>query len=137
MADGAHNADAAVKLADSIRNCLKGYEIILVMAVFADKEYDKVASYLAPLAKAVFTTQTPDNPRALDATELAGCVRKYCDDTRAGGSIEEACKLSLGEAESAKGKSAVVACGSLSYLKLFRDGITEQTGIKNDNGKNR
>ncbi len=125
IADGAHNADAAVKLADSIRSCLKGYEIILVMAVFADKEYDKVASYLAPLAKAVFTTQTPDNPRALDATELAGCVRKYCDDTRACGSIEEAYDRAKEAAGS--GRSAIVACGSLSYLKSFSDIVLKRT----------
>ncbi len=137
LVDGAHNADAAAKLADSIRLYLDGYDIILVMGVFADKEYDKVASILAPLAGTVYTVETPDNSRALPASELAKCVVKYCKDVHACSSIEEACKLSLGEAESAKGKSAVVACGSLSYLKLFRDGITEQTGIKNDNGKNR
>ena len=127
MTDGAHNADAAKKLADSIRNCLKGYEIILVMAVFADKEYDKVACALAPYAKAVITTQTPDNPRALDAAVLADCVRKYCDDVRSCGSIEEAydhakdIALSSGMQNDIRTKPAIIACGSLSYLKLFSD----------------
>ena len=125
ITDGAHNADAAVKLADSIRMYLKGYDIVLVMGVFSDKEYDKVAKTLAPLAKAVIATKTPDNPRSLDAGKLAECVRKYCDDVSACDSIEEACDLANKKAGSQK--TAIVACGSLSYLKLFSDIVMKKT----------
>ena len=124
IVDGAHNADAAIKLADSIRRYLRGYELILVMGVFADKEYDKIAKTLASLAKAVITVATPDNNRALDATALAKCVRKYCDDTRACGSMEEAYERAKEKAGSSK--AAVVACGSLSYLKQFADIVLER-----------
>ena len=125
IVDGAHNADAAAKLADSIREYLEGYAVILVMGMFSDKEYDKVASIIAPLAVKVYTIATPDNPRALSAADLAKCVSKYCNQVHACKSVKEACALSLDEACGNSGKSAIVACGSLSYLKLFADVLAQ------------
>ena len=124
IVDGAHNEDAATKLCASVKQYLAGYDIILVIGVFADKEYDRIAAIMAPLATTVFTVETPDNPRALPAGELAKCVEKYCGKVHACSSVREACELSLEEALTSKNRSAIVACGSLSYLKLFCDGIT-------------
>ena len=128
--DGAHNADAAKKLASSIKENLAGYEIILVMAVFSDKEYDKVAASLAPLAACVITTQTPGNPRALAAQDLAECVKKYCKSVSSYESVYDACSRAISvAAEGSDGAGeknrAVVACGSLSYLKLFSDAVKD------------
>jgi len=120
--DGAHNADAAVKLADTIRSDLAGYKIVLVLGMFADKEYDKVVRTLAECAEIIFTVQTPNNPRALAADELAECARRYCDNVRACDSIKEAYELSVQTARDfgADAPSAVIACGSLSYLHEFK-----------------
>ncbi len=122
IADGAHNEDAARMLHDTIKYCLAGYLIILVMGVFADKEYEKVVKILSEVSQTIFTVETPDNPRALPAGDLAKCARKYVKEVRACASIKEACELSVNEA-SEHNKSeqpcAVIACGSLSYLKEF------------------
>lgn len=117
--DGAHNADAAVKLLASIRQYLDGYKIVLIMGVFADKEYDKIVATLAKAAEMILTVQTPGNARALPAKDLAECAEKYCRSVRACDSIGNAYELALSAAEKMNGegqRSAVVACGSLSYL---------------------
>ena len=125
--DGAHNEDAAKKLRDTIRHCLPGYHIILVMGMFADKEYDKVAALLAGEADKVFTVSPPDNPRSLSAEELAGTVSKYCSNCMACDAVGTAAQAALQEAvrmaekSDDGGKTAVIACGSLSYLSLFKD----------------
>ena len=117
--DGAHNADAAVKLAGSVKQYLPGYRIILMLGVFADKEYDKVLKVMSDVADCIITLQTPGNKRALPAAQLAKSAAQYFDDVRTCGSIEEAYETAAGIAESyskAGQKAAVVACGSLSYL---------------------
>ena len=118
--DGAHNADAAVKLHATIRRELDGYRIILVMGMFADKEYDKVVGTLADTALMIFTVEAPDNPRALPAAELAKCASRYCDNVRACNSIRDAYDRSVHAAKEIEtegnGPAAVIACGSLSYL---------------------
>lgn len=121
--DGAHNERAAYKLKETIDLCLCGTNIILVIGVFADKEYDKELSILAPCAKKILTVQTPDNPRALPAAELAKCAGKYCEDVTECIGIDDAAERSLNAAEAIErdgGPAAVVACGSLSYLYGFK-----------------
>ncbi len=118
--DGAHNADAAVKLADTIREELEGYSIILVMGMFADKEYEKVVATLSDIAGMIITTQTADNPRALDANLLAKCAGAYHKNVSACPKTEDAYYLAVDTAKSGKEKAAVIACGSLSYLNEFR-----------------
>ena len=119
--DGAHNERAALKLKETIDEYLAGYSLILVIGVFADKEYEKVVSILAPCAKKVFAVETPENPRALPAGTLVACAKKYCGDVTECADLSEAARLSVSAAEDTvnKDKSAVVACGSLSYLSLF------------------
>ncbi len=119
--DGAHNADAAVKLWETIERCLAGYKIVLVMGMYADKEYEKVSSILAGLAEAVFTVQTPDDIRALPAEELAKCAGKYCDDVASCDSLEQAYDLAAKKCDGYGEGAAVIACGSLSYLGRFKD----------------
>ena len=121
--DGAHNEDAAEKLKRTIEDRLAGYDIALVMGMFSDKEYEKVVRTLVPLADTVFTVETPGNERALPAKKLAECAQKYCQDVRACESIKEAADLAVGFSRSAGRKSAVIACGSLSYLDEFRKSL--------------
>ncbi len=126
--DGAHNEDAASKLFNTIQRYLKGYQTILVMGVFADKEYDRVLNILSPAASSILTVETPDNPRALPAKELAMCAEKYCDSVTACRSIREAYELAQRSAAACTDKgerAAIVACGSLSYLKIFKDVVLE------------
>lgn len=111
--DGAHNPKAARQLADSIRSCFADERIVYVMGMFGDKDYEEVASITAPLAEEVITVETPGNPRALAAEELAETVRAFCPRVTAVPSLKEAAALSL---EKAGAQGVVVVFGSLSFL---------------------
>lgn len=75
LVDGAHNENAALRLAKTLHEDFFGVQWGYIMGVLADKEYEKVVEHMAPSAKKVWTI-TPDNPRALDANKLA---EVFCD----------------------------------------------------------
>lgn len=122
IVDGAHNVDAALKLRDTVSECLFGYTLILVIGMFADKEYEKVVGILAEKAHTILTVAPPENERALPAEDLAACARGYCEDVRVCVSVEEAYDIAGQTAYEYKKSGqlpAVIACGSLSYLSRF------------------
>ena len=130
IVDGAHNEDAAAKLAASIRTLLKGRRIIIVAGVFADKEYEKIIRILAGTADCIVTVRIPDNPRALPSEDLAACAGRYCKCVIECRDPCEGLERALDKAEEytkAGDKSAIVACGSLSYLADFA-GLVEGIG---------
>lgn len=111
--DGAHNRDAADRLRETLELYFPGRRLIYIIGVLADKEYEYMASVLAPLADRIFTVMTPDNPRALPAEELAGTVEKYNPRVEAVPDLRAAVKLAR---EAAGKEDVIVAFGSLSYL---------------------
>lgn len=113
IVDGAHNRDAAEKLRESIENYLAGKRLIYIMGVLADKEYEVVVQKTVPYAAEVITVETPDNPRALSAAELADTVRKYNSHVQAADSLAEAVEKAY---ELAGKEDVILAFGSLSYL---------------------
>lgn len=113
IVDGAHNEDAARKLAESLTTYYTDKELILIMGVLRDKEYEKMIAHLTPLARQVITVTTPGNPRALSAYELAQAVREVQPQVTASDSLEEAVEMAYLLAEP---ETVIVACGSLSYL---------------------
>ncbi len=76
MVDGAHNADGARALADSLAAMYPGEKFHLIMGVMADKDYESMVKIMLPLA-IDFTTFTPEDGRALKGRELAARVRAY------------------------------------------------------------
>ncbi len=113
VVDGAHNEDAARKLAQSIKFYFTNKRIIYIMGVLKDKEYEKVVELTHAFADQILTVTPPDNPRALGAYELAACVAKSHPAVTAADSLEEAVEMSYLLA----GKDDVIlAFGSLSYL---------------------
>ena len=111
--DGAHNEDAAKKLAKLVKQQLGGKKIIFLMGVFKDKEYEKIVKETASLASQIITFTIPDNERALSAMELAYTVRDYNENVTAADSMKEALEMALLLA----GKDDVIlAFGSLSFL---------------------
>ncbi|MFC2175188.1 bifunctional folylpolyglutamate synthase/dihydrofolate synthase [archaeon] len=75
--DCAHNPAAMRTLA----NHLQGKEFTLVIAMKADKDYEKSASIIAPLAKKVIVTQYTEGPNPLPATDLYSVVKKSNPNT--------------------------------------------------------
>ena len=76
VVDGAHNPAAADMLEDSVRKYFKGRKLFFIMGVFRDKDYPYIIRKLCPYAEQIITIETPDNPRALPAQELAEEVKK-------------------------------------------------------------
>lgn len=121
--DGAHNRDGAEQLKQSLEHYFKGRRMIFIMGVFKDKEYDVIARMLAPMADKIFTVQTPDNPRALPAEELALVVSKYNNSVEAAPVIEDAVRKSIALAGR---EDVIVAFGSLSFLKEIAGAVEQK-----------
>lgn len=110
--DGAHNEDGAKKLATFLKNQLKGRRILAVMGVLADKEYEKIAGQVLPLAQKAATI-TPDNKRALDGEILKQTALVYCPDVTFLGSPKRAIAWIKKEAGP---EDAAIIFGSLSFM---------------------
>lgn len=114
--DGAHNEDAARRLRESIEAYFPGKRLIYIMGVFRDKEYEKIADILGPLASSIHTVDLPDADRTLPAHELAAVMQRHCmsgASIRSEESISEAVSHALKEADT---DDVILAFGSLSYL---------------------
>ncbi len=110
--DGAHNEDAAFKLAESVREYFLDRRVIYIMGVFADKDYRRILELTAPLAAAIITL-TPDNSRALASADLALEAKKYCPEVFDGKTAEQAVQLAY---EISREEDVIIAFGSLSFL---------------------
>lgn len=110
--DGAHNRDAAKRLAEFVEKHFAGRRILAVVGVLADKEYDKMMEYVLPFVTKTAVI-TPDNPRALPGKVLLETVKKYCPDAVDLGDIENGLAWAQKEAEK---EDVILVFGSLSFL---------------------
>lgn len=115
IADGAHNEDAAQRLAESIRFYFTNRRIIYIMGVLEDKEYDKIIQATYESAWHIITVTPPHNARALGGCELAHAVKEYHDSVTAADSLMEAVEMSYLLAGKDSG-AVIIAFGSLSFL---------------------
>lgn len=117
--DGAHNPDGARAFAQSVREYLDGFTLILIMGVLKDKDYPQMIQLTNALADAIITIN-PDNKRALSDTELKDAIDKV--KTRnipvvAAGRIEAGVEVANQIAlQLHHEKTAIVVFGSLSFL---------------------
>jgi len=112
IADGAHNRDAARRLAESLGFYFTNRRILYIIGMLRDKEQEEVLRITCPLAEQILTVPTRGE-RGCSSYELAQKAGKYHKNVTATDSVEEAVELSYLLA----GKEAViVAFGSLSYL---------------------
>ncbi|MCD8118353.1 MAG: bifunctional folylpolyglutamate synthase/dihydrofolate synthase [Lachnospiraceae bacterium] len=120
--DGAHNAAAAERLAETLRGPQYAEKKkFLVLGIFKDKEYDQVVRAVAPMAEKVYVF-TPDSPRGLSAGMLAACVRSLTGrPVTECGDVGAAVGAAYREAEKNGENGMVLCCGSLSYLGKAKD----------------
>ncbi|MGN0135914.1 glutamate ligase domain-containing protein [Anaerotignum sp.] len=111
--DGAHNADAAKRLAENINTLLPGRKLTAVMGVFQDKEYEKIITRLAPFLNFVYTIDLPNRERTLEKELLCEMLQKQGIEAETAENTEEALRLAK-QREQEDG--AVLVFGSLSYL---------------------
>lgn len=119
IVDGAHNADAAKRLQETVKACFPDKKLFLIMGMFKDKEYHEIAATLVPLADVIYTVSLPNEERTLGAEELKNiCIqvqrKEAINQVFAIGSINRAVELAL---EHAGEEDVILACGSLSYLQ--------------------
>ena len=114
--DGAHNEDAVKRLRESLEIYFPNKHFIYIMGVFRDKEYEKIAEIMAPLAKSVHTVNLPDTDRTLPAAKLAKVMERHCPKgipIQAEETVEIGVKKAL---INARKEDVILAFGSLSYL---------------------
>lgn len=119
--DGGHNPQCVEALIKNIHDYLKGRKVIALTGVLADKDYGDMYQPVMPLVSQ-FVCITPDNPRKLEAEELARHLQKAgakavaCESTRAG--VIKAMELA--------GQDGVVLCfGSLYSIGAIHESLKE------------
>lgn len=112
IADGAHNRDAARRLAQSIQFYFTNRRIIYIIGMLRDKEQDEVLKATVSLADQILVVPTPGE-RGMSAYDLACIAREYHDNVTAVDSVQEAVELAYLLADK---DTVIVAFGSLSYL---------------------
>lgn len=118
VVDGAHNEDAARKLARSIEFYFTNRRIIYIMGILRDKEYEKVIELTHSYADQIIAITPPENPRAMGAYELAQEIARVHPNVTAVDSLEEAVEMAR---LLAGPEDVILAFGSLSYLgRLIR-----------------
>lgn len=121
--DGAHNEQAAKKLAQSIRFYFTNKRIIYIMGVLRDKEYERIVEETYRYAEHIITVTPPENKRSLEALTLAQTVREYHPAVTVADSLEEAVEMAYLLA----GKEDVILCfGSLSYLGRIEELVKKE-----------
>ncbi len=124
--DGAHNIDACKRLSEFIKSSFTNREIIYIIGVLKDKEYEKMMAELVPLAREMIIV-TPKNARGLKGEELL----KVCDALKSDDSVLMHEEDDIGNAailsiEIAKKYKApvIISWGSLSYMGEIRKALT-------------
>lgn len=119
--DGGHNEDGAKAFFDAVKDEISQKEKVIVIAgMMADKAVEESLKPLMQKTDA-FLAVTPENPRAMNAAELAGIAIKYCK-AFAVEDIKQAVNISLAGADE---NSAVLVVGSLYLAGEIRDYLIE------------
>lgn len=113
IVDGAHNEDAAKRLAENIETYLQEKKLVAIMGVFQDKEYQKIIKIMQPYLEYVYAINLPNRERTLTKEQLVQELLVQNIQAEAAVSIEEA--LSSAK-EKADEKQGILVFGSLSYL---------------------
>ena len=122
IVDGAHNPAGAESLLESLRACYPDRKKILVMGVFADKDYEKILKIMS-FASDTLIAFRPEHERGLDSEKLAETAGKYFTRVHDKKTAKQALRAALDMA----GKKDVIACfGSLSTIAQFCDILTEK-----------
>ena len=117
--DGGHNPQCIEALVKNIEDYLAGRKVIALTGVLADKDYADMYQPVMPLVSQ-FVCITPDNPRKLEAADLAKYLQEKGAKATPCGSTAEGVKTAIELA----GKDGVVLCfGSLYSIGAIHQAL--------------
>jgi len=119
--DGGHNPQCLEALVKNIQDYLQDRKVIALTGVLADKDYGDMYKPVMPLIEK-FVCITPDNPRKLEAEDLAKYLQAAGAQATACATVREGVVKALELA----GKDGVILCfGSLYSIGAIHDGLKE------------
>ena len=130
--DGAHNADGVKVMVDFFKTKSEFKKVTFIFGVLKDKEYEKMAENIAPIAEKVYTV-TPENERALPAHELAGVLKRYNIEAYACDSIEEAVNECIGNIDiedNSRAAGDICIFGSLYFVGYAKNVVLQNFPLK-------
>lgn len=128
IADGAHNPDAARRLAESLRTYYEGEKLDFVFGVLGDKDDRKMLEYLLPYMNRIYVV-TPPVKRGLSAEKLKKHVDAVSEEkgiaveSMVCATVWEAVEQAAARAEERK----ICVCGSLYLLGELYKKMEEST----------
>ncbi len=116
LIDGAHNPQGIAALRDYVQTYLPKEKRVLLTGVLEDKLQPEMLGMLASLGQQIVTV-TPDNPRAMQAAELAQRLNAVGGCAQAADSLESG----LARARALAGETGIIiAAGSLYFAGGLR-----------------
>lgn len=116
LIDGAHNPQGIAALRDYVQTYLPKEKRVLLTGVLEDKLQPEMLGMLASLGQQIVTV-TPDNPRAMQAAELAQRLNAVGGCAQAADSLESG----LAKARALAGETGIIiAAGSLYFAGSLR-----------------
>ena len=119
--DGGHNPQCIEALVKNITDYLTGRRLVVLTGVLADKDYADMFRPVMPFA-AEFVCITPDNPRKMEAADLARYLKAAGAAATACDSVADACRKAI---ELAGRGGAVLCFGSLYSIGTIRSALNE------------
>ena len=118
--DGAHNPEGIEVAVESIKYYFGDKKVCVLTGVMKDKDYNYIAGKLAEISDRAVVI-TPDNPRALDASEYARVLQSSGVSAKAYDTVKEA--LGIGKKLAKERNTALVCLGSLYMYGEISDNI--------------
>ncbi|MFV0465543.1 MAG: bifunctional folylpolyglutamate synthase/dihydrofolate synthase [Lachnospiraceae bacterium] len=112
LIDGAHNAQGATALCDSLKAMYPNETFEFIIGVMADKDYTGILEPLLPLAFTIDTV-TPNNSRAMGGEQLSEYIRRKGISSHSYASVEQ---MLLYIKEKKSSDVRIIALGSLYFV---------------------
>lgn len=113
--DGSHNPSGARALETSLSQ-MKNTNITIIMGVLKDKDYNLMVRNISRFANQ-FIAVTPNNPRALNAKELANIAQTFCPNVACFEDKHMAIKNAMSSLDNT---DTLIVCGSLYLASELR-----------------
>lgn len=113
IVDGAHNENAAERLAENVENYLQEKKLVAIMGVFRDKEYRKIIQIMKPYLEYVYAIDLPNRERTLKKEDLVQELKAQKIPAETVENVADALKLARNKIDQNQG---ILVFGSLSYL---------------------